>query len=94
MRSASRRYFLLRTAARVQTLGHGEPVSTYRVSRDLGHGGTAMIEVVYAHLGTVRVRSAVVEHRLDQHAAALGERLVAVRAGCANLARKKVGATP
>ena len=84
------------TAARLQTLDHGAPVSTYTVSRELGHGGTAMIEAVYAHLGTVRVRSAAVEYRLDHHAEQLGERLVAVRAGtgCANLARKEVKAAP
>jgi len=83
------------TAARLQTLDNGEPVSTFTVSRELGHGGTSMIEAVYAHLGTVRVRSAAVEYRVEHHAEKLGERLVALRSGtvCANLARKEAGAS-
>ena len=83
------------TASRLQTLDGGEPVSTFTVSRELGHGGTSMVETIYAHLGTVRVRSAAVEYRVEQHAAKLGERLVALRSGtvCANLARKEAGAS-
>jgi hypothetical protein len=36
---------------------------------------------VYAHLGTVRHRSAVVEYWVDQHRKALGARLEALRQG-------------
>ena len=43
----------------------------------------------------MRVRSAVVQYRIQQHAVVLGERLVAVRVGtvCANLALKEAGVT-
>jgi integrase len=54
-------------AARLQTLEGGAPVSPFTVSRELGHGSRRMVEEVYAHLGTRRHRSEVVEYRLDQH---------------------------
>jgi integrase len=66
-------------AARLQTLDHGAPVSPYTVARELGHGSTAMVEKVYSHLGTLRHRSEVVEFRIEQHAATLGDRLDALR---------------
>ncbi|MBA3497079.1 MAG: hypothetical protein H0T86_08240 [Gemmatimonadales bacterium] len=47
-------------------------VSPFTVSRELGHGSRAMVEEVYAHLGTMRHRSEVVEYRIEQHTAALG----------------------
>ena len=62
-------------AARLQTLEGGAPVSPFTVSRELGHGSRAMVEEIYAHLGTVRHRSEVVEYRLEQHAGVLAERL-------------------
>ncbi len=65
-------------AARLQTLDHGAPVGPYTVARELGHGSTAMVEKVYSHLGTLRHRSAAVEYRVEQHAAALADRLVAL----------------
>jgi len=68
-------------AARLQTLDHGAPVSQWTVARELGHGGTQLVDRVYGHLGQVRHRSDVVEYRVDQHAEELGERLVALRAG-------------
>ncbi len=49
-------------AARLQTLDRGEPVSTYTVARELGHGGDALVKRVYGHLGLVRHRSEVVEY--------------------------------
>jgi len=55
-------------AARLQTLDHGAPVSLYTVSRELGHSSQAMVERVYAHLGTIRHRSEVLEYRHEQHA--------------------------
>jgi integrase len=65
-------------AARLQTLDGGAPVSPFTVSRELGHGSGTMVEEVYAHLGTIRHRSEVVEYRIEQQAAALGERLKAL----------------
>ena len=62
-------------AARLQTLDQGAPVSIYTVSRELGHGSEEMVRRVYAHLGTVRHRSEVVEFRLEQHLEALKDRL-------------------
>jgi integrase len=67
-------------AARLQTLDGGAPVSIYTVSRELGHTSPAMVQRVYAHLGTVRHRSEVVEYRVEQHREALRDRLVALRA--------------
>ncbi len=67
-------------ATRLQTLDHGAPVSEYTVGRELGHGGRAMVERVYGHLGQVRHRAEVVEYRVEQHRDVLGERLVTLRA--------------
>lgn len=66
-------------AAALQLLDGDEPVSTYTVARWMGHGGTALVNRTYAHLGTVRHRAKALEYRVDQHAAILGERLGAVR---------------
>ncbi len=65
-------------AARLQTLGHGAPISPYTVGKELGHGGTALVERVYGHLGTVRHRSEVLEYRVENHRDALGEKLDAL----------------
>ncbi len=46
----------------------------------MGHGGESMVRRVYGHLGQVRHRANVVEYRVEQHAAKLGERLGALRA--------------
>jgi integrase len=48
-------------SARLQTLDHGEPVSTYTVRCELGHGSDDMVNKVYSHLGDVRHRSESVE---------------------------------
>jgi hypothetical protein len=66
-------------AARLQTLEGGAPVSPFTVSRELGHGSRTMVEEVYAHLGTMRHRSEVVEYRLDHHREMLAERLARLR---------------
>jgi integrase len=68
-------------AARLQTLDQGAPVSTYTVARELGHGGEAMVRRVYGHLGQVRHRAEVVEYRVEQHAAQLGDRLALLGGG-------------
>lgn len=65
-------------AARLQTLDQGAPVSLYTVSRELGHGSEDMVRRVYAHLGQVRHRAEVVEFRVEQHHAALKDRLGAM----------------
>ena len=67
------------TAARLQTLDEGAPVSVYTVAKELGHGGEAMVRRVYGHLGQMRHRANVVEYRVEQHRNALAERLTALR---------------
>lgn len=67
-------------SARLQTLDGGAPVSPFTVGRELGHGGDALVRRVYGHLGEVRHRAAVVEYRVEQHAAKLGDRLAALNA--------------
>jgi integrase len=67
-------------SARLQTLDHGAPVSPYTAAKELGHGGQSMVDRVYGHLGTVRHRAGVVEYRVEQHAAILGDRLELLRA--------------
>ena len=57
------------------TLDRGAPVSLYTVSREPGHGSRTMVEEVYAHLGTMRHRSEVVEYRIEQHVSVLADRL-------------------
>ena len=64
------------TAARLQTLDHGAPISVYTVSRELGHGSEDMVRRVYSHLGTFRHRSEVVEYRVEQHFERLGKQLI------------------
>ena len=66
-------------AARLQTLDRGAPISIYTVASELGHSSTAMVQRVYAHLGSVRHRSAAVEYRVEQHRKVLGDRLKALR---------------
>ena len=50
-------------------------MAAWTVAKELGHTGTAMIEKTYGHLGEVRHRADVVEYRVEQHAAKLGDRL-------------------
>lgn len=66
-------------AARLQTLDNGAPVSTFTVSRELGHGGTSLVKRVYGHLGDVRHRSEVVEYRTEQHGGKLSVALSELR---------------
>ena len=63
-------------AQRLQTLDRGAPISLYTVSRELGHGSEDMVRRVYAHLGSVRHRSEVVEYRVEQHFERLGDQLM------------------
>ncbi len=70
------------TAARIQTLDRGAPVSMYTVARELGHSSTNMIEDRYGHLHDRAVLggSEVVEFRVEHHQEALRHRLRALRA--------------
>jgi integrase len=72
-------------AARLQTLDAGAPVSVYTVAREMGHGGESMVRRVYGHLGEVRQRAEVMEYRVEQYAAKLGERLAGLRSVTANV---------
>jgi integrase len=54
-------------AARLQTLDRGAPVSPWTVAKEMGHGGRALVDRVYGHLGEIRHRSDVVEYRVSQH---------------------------
>src|SRR2546426_776466 len=63
------------------TCTEGAPVSVYTVAKELGHGGESMVRRVYGHLGQVRRRAEVVEYRVQQHVAKLGERLAALKLG-------------
>jgi integrase len=67
------------TAARLQTLDRGQPVSAYTVAKELGHGGDALIKRVYGHLGEVRHRSERVEFRVEDWVDLLSDRLAAMR---------------
>lgn len=62
-------------ASRLQTLDGGAPVSMFTVSREMGHGGDSLVRRIYGHLGDVRHRAEAVEYRVEQHTAALGDRL-------------------
>jgi integrase len=67
-------------STRLQTLDAGAPISPFTVGRELGHGGDALVRKIYGHLGTVRHRSDVVEYRVEQHTATLGDRIAALSA--------------
>ena len=54
-------------STRLQTLDRGAPVSPFTVGKELGHGGRALVDRVYGHLGEIRHRSEVVEYRVSQH---------------------------
>jgi integrase len=65
-------------SARLQTVDRGAPVSQWTAEQELGHGSGDMIRSVYGHLGTIRHRAEVVEYRVEQHGAVLGDRLAAL----------------
>lgn len=77
-------------AARLQTLDHGEPVSPFTVGREMGHGGDKLVKEIYGHLGRNRHRAEVVEYRIAQHAAILGDRLARLE----DLANKEANHPP
>jgi len=67
-------------AARLQMLDRGATVSLLTVGRELGHGGDSLVKRVYGHLGEVRHRAEVIEYRVEQHRATLGDRLTGLGA--------------
>lgn len=67
-------------SARLQTTEGGAPVSPWTVSRELGHRSLDLVNEVYGHLGEIRVRSEVVEYRIENYRERLGERLERLRA--------------
>ena len=79
------------TAARLQTLDRGAPISLYSVSRELGHGSEEMVRRVYAHLGNIRHRSEVVEFRVEQHLEALKDKFGALGFVTRNVTRRGAG---
>ena len=54
------------------------PVTKFQVSKELGHGGTALVERVYGHLGEEQHRSEFVEFPIEHHRETLGDRLQGV----------------
>lgn len=66
-------------SARLQTMDRGEPVSVDTVRREMGHSNDKLVQLTYGHLGEVRHRADVVEYRVEQHAAQLGDRLAVLR---------------
>ncbi len=62
------------TAARLQCLDRGAPISVYTVARELGHGGEQMVRRIYGHLGEVRHRSEDLEYRVDPSRKEVAER--------------------
>lgn len=65
-------------SAGLMTLDGGVAVSTFQVAREMGHGGDSLVRRIYGHLGEIRHRAEAVEYRVEQHAAALGDRLSAL----------------
>jgi integrase len=51
------------------------PVAKYTVQREMGHGGGALVDRVYGHVGESPHRSEVVEYRAEKHREELGDRL-------------------
>src|SRR2546425_4467493 len=81
-------------AAALQLLDRDEPISVYTVSRWMGHGGTALVNRTYSHLGTVRHRAKVLEYRVEQHAGILGDRLGVVQGKAISSVSDSVSGAP
>jgi integrase len=65
---------------RLQTVDEiGKPLSIWEVCKEVGHSSTQMIEKTYGHLLSVKQRKSVVEYRLEDYAAELGERITELR---------------
>lgn len=55
-------------SVRIQTLDNGHPVATWLIAREMGHGGTRLIDKVYGHPLKTRARLDVVEYRIESYA--------------------------
>jgi integrase len=55
-------------------------VSRDRVAREMGHGGTKLVERIYGHAPRLPYRSEEVAYRVEQHREQLGERLAVLKA--------------
>ena len=55
-------------------------VTRDRVSREMGHGGTKLVERIYGHAPRLPYRADVVEYRVEKHREELGERVAALQA--------------
>jgi len=55
-------------------------VSRFSVAKEMGHGGTKLVERIYGHAQRNPFRSDVVEFRVENHRKELGQRLTAVEA--------------
>lgn len=82
-------------AARLQTLDRGAPVSKFAVQAEMGHtSGSKLVDKVYGHLGETRHRAAVVEYRVEQHAAKIEERKAHLAAIASAVPAVETGDTP
>jgi len=50
-------------------------VSKFQVQKEMGHGGSQLVDRIYGHAQKNPIRSDVVEYRVEQHKEALGDRL-------------------
>ena len=50
-------------------------VTKFQVQREMGHGGSQLVDRIYGHAQRNPIRSDVVEYRVEQHQEVLGDRL-------------------
>ena len=55
-------------------------VSKFQVQKEMGHGGSQLVDRIYGHAQKNPIRSDVVEYRVEKHRDALGDRLRALTA--------------
>ena len=66
---------IIRTMPDGSEVEHWVPVSPFSVAKELGHGGTGLVERVYGHVAGDPHRAAVVEYRPEQHREHVRKRL-------------------
>ena len=49
--------------------------SKFLVQKEMGHGGSQLVDRIYGHAQKNPIRSDVVEYRVEKHAEVLGDRL-------------------
>ena len=91
----SRRFRHTYCSARLQTVQRilkpgGDPnssddweyieVSKFQVQKEMGHGGSQLVDRIYGHAQRNPIRSDVVEYRVEKHQEVLGDRLRALTA--------------